>query len=205
MVVEGDSGPALPTTLLEALLAEPPAASARGEGAVAAVAAAVVVPEEGGDEEEEGGEEVLPSAWDPSDWWGEDEEAAARAQTHSGSSSSSSAPAPIASLEHEALSSRRPPPHPQPPPLPRPWNPEGSGAYHASLSADRLTARYVGRGANHGQDVGAVKADRPLPRTRDCYYFEVRGWVAFSKKAFGRRYPILALHIHTQHTHTQHR
>jgi hypothetical protein len=134
------------------------------------------VPEEGAADGDEGsahqqqqqGEEAsdpLPSAWDPSDWWGEDEEAAAR-QCHN---------PPRSALDHEALSSRRPPPNPQPAPLPRPWDPEGSGPYHASLSADRLTARYVGKGANHPQDVGTIKADRPLPRTRDCYYFEVGG------------------------------
>ncbi len=152
--------------LLETLLLQPPAAAA----AAAALAEGVApVPEEGGHDGDEDEAEVLPSAWDPSDWWGEDEEAVAR---HSNSSSSPQPPSTPA-LEHEALSSRRPPTHPQPPPLPRPWNPEGSGAFHASLSADRLTARYVGKGANHPQDVGTVKADKPLPRRRDCYYFEV--------------------------------
>jgi hypothetical protein len=156
---------------LETLLAQPPDApgSATPVATAAAAAVAILVPEGGYDEGEEGDQkaEPLPSAWDPSDWWGEDEEAAAR---HSSSPRPPSTPA----LEHEALSSRRPPTHPQPPPMPRPWNPESSsGTFHASLSADRLTAHYVGKGANHPQDVGTVKADNPLPRRRDCYYFEV--------------------------------
>lgn len=52
------------------------------------------------------------------------------------------------------------------------WQPEATGPYHASLSSDRRTARYVGK-ANHPQDVGTVKADRPLPRFQAYHYFEV--------------------------------
>jgi hypothetical protein len=38
-----------------------------------------------------------------------------------------------------------------------------NGPYHAVVGRDRLSARYVGKG-NHAQDVGTVKANRPLPR-----------------------------------------
>jgi hypothetical protein len=38
-----------------------------------------------------------------------------------------------------------------------------NGPYYAVVSRDRLSARYVGKG-NHAQDVGTVKANRPLPK-----------------------------------------
>lgn len=177
-------------TLLDALLARPPAPMR----ATAATAAAGGGEEEAVPEEAEGGEEEeepLPLAWDPSDWWGADDEVvAAVALGGSGSGAAHGHHHHHHEGEEEALSSRRPPPltgssahaHAFPPRrlLPRPWNPEGNangggGGYYAQLSADRRTARYVGRGANHAQDVGAVRADRPLPRARDWYYFEV-GW-----------------------------
>lgn len=40
-----------------------------------------------------------------------------------------------------------------------------NGAYYAVVGRDRLSAKYVGK-ANHAEDVGAVKADRPLPTRR---------------------------------------
>lgn len=56
--------------------------------------------------------------------------------------------------------------------LPTKWNAEVNGPYHASLSSDHRTAHYVGK-ANHPQDVGTVKADRPLPHHQAYFYFEV--------------------------------
>lgn len=167
---EADEEP--PMTLLEALLAQPPEAGAAASGSGGGDA---VVLEEGAPGEE--AEEELPSAWDPSDWWGEEEAAAC---AHAPPPQTSSAAA--AAMECEALSSRHPASsaaqhaHHNGPELPRPWDPEGNGAaaYHAALSADRLSARYVGKAGKHGQDVGLVKADKPVPRDRDWHYFEVR-------------------------------
>ena len=51
------------------------------------------------------------------------------------------------------------------------WPGEPAGPYHASVGRDRRTLTYVGR-ANHAQDVGAAKADRPLPRRQALWYFE---------------------------------
>ena len=41
-----------------------------------------------------------------------------------------------------------------------------------SISQDKLTVKYVGRG-NHSQDVGAVRTDWPCPPRCLLYYFEV--------------------------------
>lgn len=178
---------ALSMTLLDTLLARPPDPLASTTmGLAAAEEEEDVVPEEG---EKLQLEEPLPSAWDPSDWWGADEEAVAAAAT------AATRHMPLGSAHYrynhhhdEALSSRPPPTSTQPLPLPRPWNPEGNGGgYYAQLSADRRTARYVGKGANHAQDVGAVKADRPLPRARDWYYFEVGGSDAGKRKTDSNR------------------
>lgn len=39
---------------------------------------------------------------------------------------------------------------------------------------DRLTLRYIGS-ASHGlRDVGSIQANRPVPRSRSLYYFEVQ-------------------------------
>jgi hypothetical protein len=41
-----------------------------------------------------------------------------------------------------------------------------------SISTDKLTVRYVGRG-NHSQDVGAVRTDWPCPQRCLVYYYEI--------------------------------
>lgn len=50
------------------------------------------------------------------------------------------------------------------------------------LAKDKLTVRYVGKG-NHAHDVGAIQANRPVPRHVYACYFELsvlnpgaRGW-----------------------------
>ncbi|GAB5035751.1 spry-domain family protein [Nannochloropsis oceanica] len=89
--------------------------------------------------------DVLPSTWDLSDSWGTINDERSALVQGMGSSCSSG---------HYK------------------WRPEACGSYHAALSSDRRTVRYVGK-ANHPQDVGTVKGDRPLPRDRACFYFEI--------------------------------
>ena len=89
--------------------------------------------------------DVLPSTWDLSDSWGTTDDEGSAFVQGMGSSSTSG---------HYK------------------WRPEACGSYHAALSSDRRTVRYVGK-ANHPQDVGTVKSDHPLPRDRACFYFEV--------------------------------
>ena len=56
-------------------------------------------------------------------------------------------------------------------PLPSELSPS-SYMHGLDLSKDRLTIRYVGEG-RHGNDVGAIQADRPVPSRKAVYYFEV--------------------------------
>ena len=40
------------------------------------------------------------------------------------------------------------------------------------VEKDKLTVRYTGQGA-HNNDVGAIQGNRPVPRKRRVYYYEV--------------------------------
>ncbi|KAJ1626460.1 hypothetical protein T492DRAFT_878427 [Pavlovales sp. CCMP2436] len=42
---------------------------------------------------------------------------------------------------------------------------------HLELAKDKLTIRYVGQGS-HAHDIGAIQANRPVPRTVFVYYYE---------------------------------
>src|SRR6056297_1149550 len=93
--------------------------------------------------------ELLPSSWDLSETWGPSIEAGEEGGRRKGHRRE----------RNDASRACK-------------WNPEAAGPYHATLSSDRRTARYAGR-ANHPEDVGVVKADRPLPRRAASFYFEV--------------------------------
>ena len=62
--------------------------------------------------------------------------------------------------------------HPAPQPHPRKLNTRNCGPFLA-VAPDKLSARYDGNGA-HGNDVGAVQADAPVPDDVAVYYFELR-------------------------------
>lgn len=49
---------------------------------------------------------------------------------------------------------------------------EKMGGRYCIVSGDRLSAEYIGWG-QHGYDVGAVQANRPVPPQRLLYYFEM--------------------------------
>ena len=61
---------------------------------------------------------------------------------------------------------------PAPRPSPCELNTRSCGPFLA-VAPDTLSARYDGNGA-HGNDVGAVQADAPVPDDVAIYYFELR-------------------------------
>lgn len=54
----------------------------------------------------------------------------------------------------------------------------------AQVEKDKLTVRYTGQGA-HNNDVGAIQGNRPVPRKRRVYYYEVTVLDAGSKGLIG--------------------
>ncbi|BDA46674.1 Ran-binding protein 10 [Coccomyxa sp. Obi] len=68
-------------------------------------------------------------------------------------------------------------------PLPSHFNTNNFGNF-LDVEKDKLTVRYTGQG-NHNNDVGAIQGNRPVPRKRRVYYYEVTVLDAGSKGLIG--------------------